>query len=75
MDKYERLFRIVTPYYSGGVVFDARTKRCIDAAPILAWLIGWEFENFKAYCKRKNLSVEKVPLYPSQDMDSKGERT
>lgn len=64
MENHERLFRVVTPYYSGGVVFDARTGKCIDAAPILAWLIGWDFQNFKAYCKRLKLDVEKVASHP-----------
>lgn len=62
------------PYYTGGVVFDKRTRLCIDAAPILRWLVGKRFEWFKEYVKgRTNLKVVKCKPFQGKLLKQLGE--
>jgi hypothetical protein len=56
----ERLFQIESPYYSAGIVFSLETRRCIDAAPIIFWMVGKKFESIKDYCKYKGFKMGKV---------------
>lgn len=53
-------FQIESDYYEGGVVFDVETGKCIEAAPIIAWMVGRSFEDIKTYVKNKGLKMRKV---------------
>lgn len=56
----ERLYEIESAYYSAGLVFDVETRKCTEAAPILGWMVGRDFDYIKSYCKKKSLSFRKV---------------
>lgn len=55
-----KLFRITAPYFCAGVEIEDGVV--VEAAPILAWMIGKPFTYVKSYCTRKSFSIEKVNL-------------
>jgi hypothetical protein len=58
----ERLFQIDSGYYVAGIVFDLKTRRAVESAPIVRWMVGKDFEWIKGYCKRKRFIFRKVEL-------------
>ena len=56
----ERLFQVLAPHFTAGVVFDTETSKVVETAPILKWSIGWDFHRFKDYCKSKGYRILKV---------------
>ena len=59
-EEEKRLFRVTAKHYVAGVVFSLVTRKCIEAAPILKWVLGWDFYDFRNYCKAKGLRLEKI---------------
>lgn len=62
-----RLFQITSRYYCAGLVFDVETRLCVEAAPIVKWLVGADFEYVKAYCKRTGFKFRKVESNGTSD--------
>jgi hypothetical protein len=54
------LFQLQTGYYTAGIVFSSKTRTCTEAAPIVGWMVGKDFEWIKAYCKRKGIQIRRV---------------
>lgn len=53
-------FQLETAYYCAGVVFDVKTRKCIEAAPILHWMVGMTFDYVKSYCTMKGIKMTRV---------------
>lgn len=53
-------FRVKAKRYTAGIVFNVETRRCIEAAPIIKWAEGWDFDDFKLYCKRVGIEMVRV---------------
>lgn len=54
-------FQVKAKSYTAGIVFNVQTRRCVEAAPIIKWAEGWDFDDFKKYCKRVGIEMERVP--------------
>lgn len=52
------LLRIVAPHFVAGVFTDGALVR--DAAPILAYMVGWTRAQFATYVRRKGWTVERI---------------
>jgi hypothetical protein len=53
-----KLIRISAPHFVCGVVAEA--GRIVTAAPIVAYMIGWNGRKFADYCKEKKWKWEKL---------------
>jgi hypothetical protein len=54
------LVRVVAPHFVAGLVIDARTERCVDAAPILAWCVGRASLELRQYFDSKGWNTERL---------------
>lgn len=50
---YEYRMQVYAPHYTAGVIFDL-SFICIEAAPIVRWLIGKSADEIIGYLQRKN---------------------
>jgi len=49
-------FRVVAPHFvAGGSILDGR---CIEAAPIIHYMVGWTEQRIEEYCQRKGWECE-----------------
>lgn len=55
-----RLFQIQADTYTAGLVFDVKTRRCVEAAPRIWWAVGKTFERVKRYCEYRKFKFIKV---------------
>jgi hypothetical protein len=51
-------FRIVAPHFVAGG--EARAGKCVRAAPIIKYMVGWSGKQVKDYCEKKGWTVEKI---------------
>jgi hypothetical protein len=58
----EKLLRVTAPHFCAGAIWrkDSNGWRCIDAAPILGWMIGKHPDYVRAYLDRKGYLREWV---------------
>lgn len=59
------LIRISAPHFVCGVV--AKAGRIVTAAPIVAYMLGWDGRKFADYCKAKNWQWENVSLHNEKE--------
>lgn len=48
------LLIVTSPYFTAGLVYKER------AAPIIKYMIDWDFEQIKEYCAKKGWSVKTI---------------
>jgi hypothetical protein len=63
MTQREALLQITAPHFCAGAVFvvnQSRAWECVQAAPIIRWMVGMSSEEAKAYCHRKGWKWERV---------------
>lgn len=53
-------FRIVAPHFVAGG--EALVGVCVRAAPIIAYMVGWNGRRVAEYCKTKGWRCERLPL-------------
>ncbi len=51
--------RIIAPHFVAGLVLN-EDKICVRTAPILNYMLGWNWWQVIAYCKKKRWSYEHV---------------
>lgn len=66
MNSKTNTFQVRSKAYTAGIVFSVQTRRCVEAAPIIKWAEGWDFDDFKNYCKRVGLEIVRVPDGPKE---------
>ena len=54
----DQLYRIVAPHFVAGLGFGRGTVRW--SAPILGYMVGWDYGRVSEYCKRKDWQLERV---------------
>lgn len=55
----EVLYQITSPHYTAGLLFNTKTDTCIQAAPILSWMVGKTFRMLAKYCETKGYTLER----------------
>lgn len=53
MEKGELLI-ITSPYFAAGLLYKER------AAPIIKYMVKWDYDRIKAYCNKKGWSVKTI---------------
>lgn len=59
------LLRVVAPHFVAGIVTDGESVR--EAAPIMAYMLGWDATRFRAYVRQKSWKVERCDVEPDED--------
>lgn len=54
----EALYRITSPYFCAGVIINTITDKCVEAAPIVRWMVGKYYATIYDYCQDKGLKLE-----------------
>ena len=56
------LAQITAPHFCAGLGVDVEEppNRVVDAAPILAYMLGWSAQSVKDYCYDKGWTVKRV---------------
>jgi hypothetical protein len=63
MSRYDALYRIEAPHMVAGlgIGIDGLVNW---SAPILGYMLGWDYQRVSDYCKGKRWTLEKVGGYP-----------
>lgn len=56
----EVLCQFTSQHYCAGAVFSSITDKCVDAAPVIRWMVGKQFRVVADYCKRKGIKFAYV---------------
>jgi hypothetical protein len=54
----ERILRVTAPHFCAGAVFVGPPWRCVEAAPILKWMVRKPPAETRAYLDRKGWAYE-----------------
>lgn len=75
LEKTEKTLTIDAGYFNAGVIIDQ--SRCIAAAPIVRYMVGWDEERIVSYCGRKGwrVSVTKLGMNEETPMEKLTDRT
>ena len=52
------LYQITAPHFCAGLL--ARNGTISEAAPIIAWMVGWQLDGIERYCGRKGWKIAEV---------------
>ena len=48
-------YQVTTPHFCAGAIFNG--YECVEAAPIIRWMVGKDFYEIDAYCKRNKWKI------------------
>ena len=60
--KVEHLLRVEAPHFVAGAIWLRDPWRCIDAAPILKWMVGKPAPDVARYLQKKRWPYNWTPL-------------
>lgn len=58
MSEREALGQITAPFFCAGFV--VRGRKVVEAAPIVAYMIGWTTERVRLYCSKRRWELTRV---------------
>jgi hypothetical protein len=60
------LYSIDSKYFCAGII--VHTGTIVDAAPILKWCVGKEFDDFRRYCHKKKWSITNCNIHRAAEL-------